>query len=200
MVELILIGGLAVSLVIDVVLNKREYRRRMELDAKALEAQKTTVDAIVNANNAQVTKFEDSLSLWNTAYRMRDAQLDAQLMKYSEHLEEQHQKSEKLLQETTKKIDDSLLENSAQVENVLSNFVDKLEEKDKKTIQFILDVATFMEEVEDLAETADQIANLQMFTNQPALQELKTQTVYLAKRAKAMRKEIEGTGVTDDKE
>jgi predicted metal-dependent hydrolase len=175
MVELILIGGLAVSLVIDVVLNKREYRRRMELDVKALETQQTTADVITTSNSAQ-------------------------LVKYSEYLEEQRQKSEKLLQETTKKIDDSLLENSAQVENVLSNFVDKLEEKDKKTIQFILDVATFMEEVEDLAETADQIANLQMFTNQPALQELKTQTVYLAKRAKAMRKEIEGTGVADDKE
>ncbi len=69
------------------------------------------------------------------------AQLDDQLMKYSDFLEEQRRKSAELFEQSVKRIDDSLLENSSQVENVLSGFVEKLEEKDRKTISFILDVA-----------------------------------------------------------
>lgn len=161
MVEIILVVGLAISLIVDLVLNKHEYRRREKLDEQI---------------NVTSTHF------------------DTQLNAYSKYLEESRQREEA----TVKRIDDSLLENSSQVENVLSGFVDKLEEKDKKTISFVLDVADFMEEVEDLAETAEQIAQLQVFTNQPALQELKAQTVYLAKRAKAMRKEIESTGVANE--
>ncbi len=162
MVELILIGGLALSLVVDLVLNKREYVRREKLEAEQVK----------NLNNVVEN-------------------VNSQLSSYSKYLEEQRVLSEKEAEESSKKIDDSLLAAGLQVENVLSNFVEKLEEKDKKTLQFMIDVVNFMEEVEDLAETAEQIAQLQMFSNQPALQELKTQTVYLAKRAKVMRKEIE---------
>lgn len=180
MVEIILVVGLAISLVVDLVLNKREYRRRGQM-----------FDAI----ESQLEKTDRQFT---SSAKIRDAQLDDQLMKYSDFLEEQRRKSAELFEQSVKRIDDSLLENSSQVENVLSGFVDKLEEKDRKTISFILDVADFMEEVEDLAETAEQIAQLQVFTNQPALQELKAQTVYLAKRAKAMRKEIESTGVANE--
>lgn len=169
MVELILIGGLALSLVVDLVLNKREYVRREKLEAEQVK----------NLNNVVEN-------------------VNSQLSSYSKYLEEQRVLSEKEAEESSKKIDDSLLAAGLQVENVLSNFVEKLEEKDKKTLQFMIDVVNFMEEVEDLAETAEQIAQLQMFSNQPALQELKTQTVYLAKRAKAMRKEIESTGATNE--
>lgn len=176
MVEIILIVGLSVSLILDLILNKREYQRRSQM---------------LDATERQVEKMEKHLEKNAT-------EINAQIQAYSLHLEEQRRKSAEILEQSAKRIDDSLLENSSQVENVLSNFVDKLEEKDKKTLQFILDVTDFLEEVEDLAETAEQIANLQMFTNQPALQELKAQTVYLSKRAKAMRKEIESTGATNE--